>query len=343
MILQPSLYNQSFIYIARKCILVFMSDHFNKKKTFIDYSWDIFCAASILGIWPRYIEPKLLLTTKIHLRIDRLPPELSGLKILQISDLHLNEKMTTPFLKKIIRRTRELQPDIIVLTGDFLCFSELNDPERMLNFLNQFNAPYGCYTVLGNHDYDSPISVNPLGEYDQMKKHSNLKRAFTRLFSTTKLKKSVTEQAKNTPFHHELLGLLKKSPFRLLHNETISIKIKNSILNVTGLGEYTAGKINPEAAFTNYDSNAPGIILLHNPDGLPLIKNYPGEIVLCGHTHGGQINLPWLWRKFTLLENMTFKKGLFNYFSKWVYVSRGIGSSMQFRLLSPPEITLFTL
>ena len=64
---------------------------------------------------------------------------------------------------------------------------------------------------------------------------------------------------------------------------------------------------------------------------------------MCGHTHGGQVNLPWFWKKFTLMENPQLKRGLVRMLDKWIYINRGVGSIMQFRWFAKPEILLLTL
>lgn len=312
--------------------------------------WDIFCFTSIVGIWPRFIEPKLIGTTSLNLPIHNLPSALNGFKILQFSDLHLNPEMSDHFLEKLIKKIDFLQPDLIVFTGDFLCYSRMIDPARLGALLKRFHAPYGCFAVLGNHDYDECVSINAKGEYDIIQPvSSSLGRAFSRLNETVHLTKTITERAKHVPMNKELLDLLEKTPFKLLHNASVTIHVnletavQDAKLNLTGLGEFMLGKFDAEAAFKNFDKNYPGIVLLHNPDGMPHLKNYPGDVVLCGHTHGGQVNLPWMWKKFTLLENMQFKKGLKKINGKWMYINRGIGSVLPFRWFSRPEILLLTL
>jgi len=307
--------------------------------------WDLFCLASVAGIWPRFIEPRLILTTPVRLKVPNLPSDLDGFKILQFSDLHINSRSSSSFLKRLIKKAKELQPDLIVFTGDFLCYSKLSDPERLTSFLRQFHAPYGCYAILGNHDYASCVSINSKGEYDEIEppKGSSLRRGFARLGKSITLTKTSTDKAKSIPLHSELIQHLAKTPFKLLHNQTVNLTVGETKLNLTGLGEYMLGRVDAEAAFRNYDRNAPGIVLLHNPDGIPLLNDCPGDVILSGHTHGGQINLPWMWKKFTLLENMEFKKGLLNVGRKWVYINRGVGSVLPFRWFSPPEFTLITL
>ena len=305
--------------------------------------WDLFCAASLIGIWPRFIEPNLIFTTQKTLRIPHLPPALHGFKILQISDLHLHSQVSNAFLEKLASKIQSLRPGLIACTGDFLCHGQLKDPQRLRNWLQRLQAPYGCYAVLGNHDYAGYIAINSKGEYDVLPPpNSSVSSGFKRLKTIT-LTKTITERAKQVPLHAEFLSLLNDTPFILLHNDLLNIPVKDTRLNICGLGEHMLGNINADEAFRKYDKKYPGIILLHNPDGIPLLKGYPGDIVLCGHTHGGQINLPWLWKKFTRLENMHFKRGLIKVDDKWAYINRGIGSAMPLRCFSPPEILLLTL
>lgn len=321
-----------------------MKNSLNSKASLAHFLWDAFCVTSIIGIWPRFIEPQCLATKKLSLSIPNLPPDLKGLKILQFSDLHLNSKVKNSFLDKLVKKVHALNPDIIVFTGDFICYSTLDDQESLHKFLCQFKAPYGCYAILGNHDYQEYVSINQEGAYDIIdNSNTSLIRAFKRLFTTTTLTKKISARAQAVATHPILMGTLSTTPFKLLHNATEQVKIKNSILNLCGCGEYILGRFNPQEAFRNYSKQYPGIILVHNPDAVPYLKDYPGEVVLCGHTHGGQVNLPWFWKKFTLLENMHFKKGLINFCNKWVYINRGIGSVMPFRWFSSPELLLLTL
>ena len=323
-----------------------MKNENTQPKSFsaIDFLWNVGCLVSIVGIWPRFIEPNLLTNTKLSLPIRDLPESLKGFKILQFSDLHINRETTDLFIRKLLKKIKQMKPDLIAFTGDFLCYSKFGHREKLKRFLNELSAPYGCYAILGNHDYEKTVSINSEGEYDLQENSSSLLgKAFERLTSTTQLKKITTERARAVGVKNELIDVIRETPFLLLNNETHILPVKDTFLNICGLGEYTLGRCLPDLAYKNYNSKYPGLILLHNPDGFPLLQSYPGDIVLCGHTHGGQVNLPWIWKKFTLLENMQFKNGLFYLNDKWLYVSRGIGSVMPFRLFAMPEIVTITL
>jgi uncharacterized protein len=316
----------------------------NHRYYLSDVLWDCWCMASIVGIWPRFIEPNLITTKKLKIQIPHLPVDLQGFTILQFSDIHLRKGVPNFFLEKLKRKIKDLNPDMIVFTGDFLCYSKFGDKERLRALLNSVSAPHGCFAILGNHDYQKTISINSLGEYDVLENRSSMiSTGFSRVFSTTILAKCVTPRAKAVGFHEELMEMIKQTPFQLLHNDSKKIAIGDTALNVCGLGEYTLGRCLADEAFKNYDRRYPGIILSHNPDSFPMLEHYPGNLILSGHTHGGQINLPWLWKKFTLLENMKYKYGLFKLKDKWAYVSRGVGSIMPFRWFAAPEIVLFTL
>lgn len=310
-----------------------------------DALWNAWCVVSLLGIWPRFIEPNLLLVSKLKLKLPSLPRGLQGLRLLQFSDLHFQSSLSDAFLKRLAAKISSLKPDIIVFTGDFLCQGVLEDEQRLLSFLNTLKAPHGCFAVLGNHDYQVKMGLNANAEYDILEDNQDalITQGFKRLFSATKNSGVVTARLAKVKAHAQLVDLIKKSPFQLLHNQCIQLAIKGERLNICGFGEYSCGNTLPDTAFVGYDESCPGILLLHNPDGVFLLQKWPGEIVLSGHTHGGQVNLPWIWKKCTLLENEGFKKGLISVFNKYLYVNRGISSVFPFRWFAPPELLLMTL
>ncbi len=315
------------------------------KSKWVSWLWDSWCLLSLVGIWPRFIEPRLLAITKVDLFTARLCSKLNGLKILQFSDLHWNRSFSPAFQSKIIHKMKQLKPDLIVFTGDFIVRSQLQDREGLLSFLNKIKAPYGCFAVLGNHDYASYVTINENGDYDIEKEEEKniILRGFKRLFFKTKLSRKISKQAKEIAVHSQLKELLSKTSFQLLHNENRLLQIKGCLLNICGLGEYMLGDCLPKKAFFKYQQSAVGIILTHNPDAIPSLLHYPGEYVLCGHTHGGQVNLPWIWKRLTKMEQLKFKRGLKQVKGKQIYINRGVGSQMQFRWFSLPELTLFTL
>lgn len=309
-----------------------------------NFLWDLWCAGSVVGIWPRFIEPYLLKTKHLKIPFQNLPSQFRNFKIVQFSDLHFHAKIPDFFLKKLIQKISKLKPDIIVFTGDFLCRSQLEDEERLKAVLNALYAPYGCYAILGNHDYEKSVSINKWGNYSIVDSHSsNISGGFQRLFYPLEISKKRDPEVDQIDFHSKLLELLKKTTFTLLHNQTVQIPVGNSYINLAGVGEHMLGRVLAEKTFGHYASEYPGVVLAHNPDTIPSLMDFPGDLILCGHTHGGQINLPWISRKLTCLENPEFKKGLKRKRSKWIYISAGVGGMLPFRFLAMPEIVSITL
>lgn len=318
-----------------------------KKKSASEWLWDAWCICSIVGIWPRFIEPNLLATRQLSLPIQNLPPALQGLKILQISDLHLNKGTTDYFLKKILNTINQTTPDLIVFTGDFLCYGRFPDKERLQKFFEAIPlAPLGNFAILGNHDYEKYVLVNEEGNYDTFKKSqekSTIIRGFERLAKELPVTGNHTKEALHVPLNQELISFLEKTNFTLLYNRSITLPVGNSKLNLCGLGEHMVGKCLPKEAFSQYDKNYPGIILVHNPDAIQHLKEYPGDVILCGHTHGGQVNLPWMRDRFIVLEDRRYIKGAYRDNQRHIYVNRGLGGVMNFRWFSRPEILLLEL
>lgn len=316
----------------------------HKKMSWIPSAWDIFCVASVLGIWPRFCEPKILTTSYLKIPVKSLPSQLEGLKIAHISDLHFNENIQDCFLEKIKTKINQFQPDLIVITGDLFCYSECNDPDRFITFINSLKAPFGTFAVLGNHDYSPSITVNSQGAYDTTNDNAHfIKKGLKRIFSTTKLTGDFSPRLQEIKPCPLLVDLLRQTNCQLLLNETKCVPIKGSFLNISGTEEYSSSRLDIGKTFKDYNRKYPGLILTHNPDAVHVLKNSPGDLILSGHTHGGQINLPWIWKKLTLMEDQTLKAGLKEYENKKLYISRGVGSTFPFRLFAPPELVLLTL
>lgn len=314
-------------------------------RSFDSYFIDFLSICSIVGIWPRYIEPRLLKKTFLNFSLPNA--DLKGLKILHFTDLHFHASFSPTFLKKIQRQIQKEKPDLIFFTGDFLCYSQLEKKEELKNFLKSLQAPLGCFCVLGNHDYASYVTRNEKGDYVTKKPISPLSGLFSGLKTIVSRKKksnaTISQEAKEARFHEELCSLLKETPFQLLENSSQFLPCG---LNIVGLGEYALNRALPEQAFTNYNPDYPGIVLIHNPDAFSLIKHYPGDLVLAGHTHGEQIHIPFLKKiskKLTRLENPEYTRGLYHLFTKQLYVNRGVGGHKPFRFCSPPELLVINI
>ncbi len=298
--------------------------------------FDLFCVSTVIGIWPRFIEPTLLSTTRKDLVIKGLKKKI---ELVQISDLHIGDHTTETFLKKITEGIQAEKPDIIVLTGDFLCYGVLKQKPLFEAFLKSLQAPLGVFAIWGNHDYSGGITVNKFGEYDLAEKGSTVAKGFKLLFSKQKLKGVSKNAARQASINPELLMLLEQQGVTVLEDRTVQA----GGVNLTGVREYMTSQIDLRQAFADYDSSLPGILLAHNPDAIPDLLNTPSQLIFSGHTHGGQINLPWFRSRFTLMEYPRYFTGWMEEKGKTIYISRGVGSVMPFRFMATPELVHFTL
>ncbi len=284
---------------------------------------------SLLGIWSCFLEPSWLETTRISVFLSHLPKPFEGFTCLHISDFHFKNKPSF-ILRRALKQAHKLKPDCILFTGDFLCYSQADHPEELKQFLSEFKAPYGCFAVLGNHDYTSYISLNSSGQSVVLDKGLSLLSRFKQQLTPTNLSGNIN-----------LLKVLEESPFKLLRNETFQITKSGAILNIAGLGDLFAGDIQQEKTYQNWNFESPGLVMCHNPLTAKLLEGSPGELILSGHTHGSQLNIPFI-RDF-LLQDKRLRRGLIPIGSKKIFISRGVGSHIHFRFFSRPEITLITL
>lgn len=313
-------------------------------ENLLERLWDAFCIASIIGIWPRFIEPNLLFISEHNIYLPTLPQECEGIKIVQFSDLHFGPTTKPEFLKKICRKIQSLQPDVVVFTGDLISYSILENKELLKQFLQSISAPLGAFAIFGNHDYSEYASMGEDGIARRIKNESPaLVRGFWRLLSLQSCNKQDPQVTSAIPEKESVRTLFEEGGFHVLHNETMQIQLKSGRLNIVGLGDMLTGNCRPLDAFSHYDLRYPGIVLSHNPDSFSHLQSYPGDLFLFGHTHGGQINLPYIWKKITPLKNKYLKSGFFELQSRYISVNRGLGSIFPFRWFAPPEISLFTL
>jgi uncharacterized protein len=233
-----------------------------------------------------------------------LPDEfaaLSGTKIAQISDLHVGPSISRAFASKVVNICNSLSPDIVALTGDLI--------DGFPDVIRESCAPlaglksrYGCYGVFGNHEF----YWNPLG-WDQVYRDYGI----------------------NT-----------------LHSDCRRVEIGGTGLAIMGIPDMQSFKVAPGFPYDlalACSKSRPGdfrLLLAHQPKSALGIEDQNINLVLSGHTHGGQ------FFPFTLLVRLAepFVAGLYRVGESWLYVNRGTGYwGPPTRFLVPPEITLITL
>ncbi len=305
----------AFVASLLSIILGFISHHFKKignrplhKLTSISILVLLAPIVAILVIFPysRFIEPNWIEVKKITIRSDKFTPELSKLKIVQISDLH-TERIGYKE-KKLLTIVNRLKPDIIFITGDFVTYRK--NLELCLSLLRRFRAKKGVYAILGNHDYYQ--------------------------------------------FHEsELIPKLKAAGVNVLRHDNLQLELGNGKkIWIVGLSDHygTLARYGQphflREAFANIPVADIKIFLTHNPDvaALGALREMHPDLILAGHTHGGQFGIEILRKYYWYAERSQYMAGLFKVNGMPLYVNRGIGTiTKPVRFFARPEITVIQL
>jgi len=261
--------------------------------------------------YARFLEPFWPTVEHIDMSFPRLAPPLQNLRILQLSDLHLSTRVPIDYLRKQLQRCLSLKPDLIAITGDFVTIGNSKTHSQLTSLLQTLHAPFGVFAVLGNHDCGAYSARTPAG--------IGARRA-----------DSVSQA-------------ISSAGVTVLRNESHVLGIRDARLQLVGLDDLWSGFCDPDRAFAGVDPSLPCIALAHNPDVIDQIREMPSHWILCGHTHGGQVRIPFYGAPLLPVRNRQYDAGLFSVGQKRLYVNRGLGYLRPIRFNCRPEITLFTL
>lgn len=257
---------------------------------------------------------------KISLGFDNLPASFKGLKIVQISDIHSGSFNNKQAVQKGVEKILQLQPDIILFTGD-LVNNEATEMAGYMDVFNQLKAPMGVYSILGNHDY---------GDYAQ--------------WPSAQAKAQNLEKLKQI---HAQLG------WRLLLDEHIMLEKGADHIALIGIQNWSALKRFPKYGNLKkaYEGAAGApfkILMSHDPThwDAQVRPEYPDiDLTLSGHTHGMQFGLETPWFRWSPVQYVYRQwAGLYEDQKQKIYVNRGYGFiGYPGRVGILPEITLIQL
>ena len=258
-------------------------------------------------------------TEAVTINIKGLNKDLNGLRIVQLSDMHLSGFYHhRKVLQKVMNEVNSLKPDLLLNTGDFVSYG-WREFDRNDTILSKAKSRYGNFAVMGNHDF---------GGYEP---------DFTE-----------ADKANNVLIMN---NLIKSSGYNVLNDEYTIVRIKDA--KIALIGVITMGR-HPNIihgdlgkAIAGLDSVDFKILLSHDPNHWE--KAVTGktdiDLTLSGHTHGMQMGI--LTKKFKWSPAKYFYphwNGLFSEGNQFQYVNRGLGVlAFPFRIWMPPEITIITL
>ena len=247
--------------------------------------------------------------------LPSLVQELDGYTILHVSDIHFDEAVRKN--RRLWEELHDNEADLILVTGDFITHD--SNIESLCEFLEGSKARDGIFGILGNHDY----------YYRTLWQHIR-HGVLGKDFSANNWKK--------------LVESLCKVGIRVLINEYVMIKsARGPTIFIEGTDDPVLGKPQIAEATLDYQDSKLKILMSHSPDILysQEIKKKLFDIVFSGHTHGGQIRIPWIGPLMTgthyAKRSETF--GMYKALDMNVNVSAGVGFSlMPIRINCPAEI-----
>jgi uncharacterized protein len=246
-------------------------------------------AVAVQAAWGFTFGQRRVEVTTTRVPLPKLHADLTGLRIAQISDLHIGNRLERVRLDHLIERTNATRPDVIVLTGDIFDFdpSHVEDGSRRLAALR---ARYGVYAILGNHDHYVGAEI--------------VASALARHAPGIRL------------LRDEIVRLPVAEPLYLAGVEDPGGPFFERGLHVPAI----------DALADQRPADGPVVLLVHQPEMFHHAARRGFPLVLAGHTHGGQIALPVGRRSINLARVMTpLTRGAYQIESSLLYVNRGLG------------------
>ena len=259
-----------------------------------------------LIVYATGVEPFRLGVTHLKLASPKLPQG-ARLRLVQVSDLHV-ERLTRRE-RELVARVRDLDADYVLLTGDYLNFSYIGDPTAIRDarwVLRRLRARRGIYAVRGTHQVD-PNWLLPV------------------LFQGLPIRWLRSEQ-----------DVIHEPGYDLVLAGASSTR--RADIDVPAVDRALAGLPRGDAANKTFS-----VLLFHIPDAAPQAQAAGVDLYLSGHTHGGQLRLPFYGALLTgTASGKHYEMGRYDLDGTVLYVSRGVGmegmAAPRARFLSPPEI-----
>ncbi len=257
------------------------------------------------------IEPNRVEVVHQEIEIPGLDPGLDGVRIVHLSDLHMRRYDDKE--RQVVAAVRGARPDLLCLTGDYV--EETGALALLAPFLMEIARGRPAFAVLGNHDHLPEVDLGTL------------------------------------------VSTLERSGVRVLINDRTVVSLRGVRIDVVGVDDPHTERDDLDAALDRTDLVGPAprtalgneqrfrLLLAHSPDIVSNDRAKTADLILCGHTHGGQVRAPFIG---ALRTNTRIGRraagGLAHVDGARLYVTRGVGESgMRARFGCRPEVSVLTL
>ena len=260
--------------------------------------------------WMSFAEPHWLRVSRheVALGSPSLPAR-RALRVLHLSDFHASECVSLEHIERSVKLGLTLEPDLICLTGDFISW-RYEAWDRFTSIFAALSKRAPTFACLGNHDGGRWAASSRKNGY---------------------------------PDASEVRAMLQKAGIELLVNASRLVQIGDWGLTLVGVGDLWNKELDCAVAFAGVAPDTTTVLLCHNPDAKELVRAFPWDLMLCGHTHGGQCRIPFIGTPFAPVRDHRFVEGLHRWSDRWIHITRGVGNLHGLRFNCRPEVSLLTV
>jgi len=269
----------------------------------------------IIMLYSHFVGTKGLIVKEYKVTDSSLPKSFYGFKIAHISDLHYGRTINENELKKIVERINILKPDVVVLTGDLLDKdTKLSEEQinKLIKQLKKIKVTISKFAITGNHDSNNKAWATII-------KDSN----FINLNDTYEL-------IYNNGIEPIMIAGLSSNLNNTVHPKDKMQSINDYIDSIKDIKNENIPKFK--------------ILIMHEPDYIEKINYETYNIILAGHSHNGQVRLPFIG---AIVKPVGAKKYYDEYYSldnTDLYISSGLGTSnLDFRLFNKPSFNFYRI
>ena len=288
-----------------------MEKNIEKKHTLLKVLLIILLILTSIILYSRFIATKGLTVKEYKITNENITDNFYGFKIVHISDIHYGRTVNKKELEKLVNEINLLKPDIVVLTGDLIDKdTEINEAisKEISDTLNKIQVSVGAYAINGNHDIH-------FSEWENIVNDSGFKNI--------------------------------NNSYELIYNEGYTPILLAGISSNTEDTITINEKYGPIEQYINSDDvfqKIYKILLMHEPDFIDDINYSPFNLVLAGHSHNGQIRLPFIGATILPPHGKKYYEEYYKLNNTDLYISSGVGTSnISFRLFNKPSINFYRL
>jgi predicted MPP superfamily phosphohydrolase len=260
-----------------------------------------------LGADATLLAPNFPQVIRREIALRRWPANLDGFTIALLSDFHYDPYFSIHPIKAAIGMVSELRPDLIALTGDFVSMPWLRENA------DAAAAAEPCANLL--KDLKAPQGLwAVLGNHDCFTDPDRVTRA------------------------------LEGEKISVLANHSVAIERNGARFWLSGVDDVIAKGADLDTALHDVPKDEAVVLLAHEPDYADHVAGYPVDLQLSGHSHGGQVRLPFVGAVFLPELARKYVWGLYKIGELTLYTNAGLGTvELPVRLNCPPEITMLTI